>query len=113
MTPAQELHFLILAAQRTGGRMTAGVLKPLGLTPAQAEVLQVLGEFGPMSPNPLGGLLICETGSPSRLVGSLVGKGLVARACAEADRRAVELSLTPKGAEALEVAARSCAGVDA
>ena len=105
MSPLQELRFLILAAQRTGSRIMTGVLKPLGLTPAQAEVLQVLHEFGPLSLNRLGGLLICETGSPSRLVASLVAKELVARSASQDDGRAIELSLTPKGAALLASAA--------
>ena len=97
MSPLQELRFLILAAQRTGSRMMTGVLKPLGLTPAQSEVLEVLREFGPVSLNTLGGLLVCESGSPSRLVAGLVERGLVARSSDEADRRAIELSLTADG----------------
>lgn len=97
MTPDQELRFLVLAAQRTGSRLLAGVLKPLGLTAAQAEVLQVLAEFGPLSLNALGKLLVCESGSPSRLVAGLVDRGLVARASDQADGRAVELSVSPEG----------------
>ncbi len=97
MTPDQELRYLILAAQRTGGRLIAGVLKPLGLTAAQAEVLQVLVEFGPLSLNALGRLLVCESGSPSRLVAGLVDRGLVTRASDQADGRAVELSISPEG----------------
>ncbi len=77
--------------------MMTGVLKPLGLTPAQSEVLEVLREFGPISLNTLGGLLVCESGSPSRLVASLVDRGLVARIHDETDRRAIELSLTTEG----------------
>ena len=97
MSPLQELRFLILAAQRTGSRMMTGVLKPLGLTPAQSEVLEVLREFGPISLNTLGGLLVCEAGSPSRLVAGLVDRGLVARGSDATDRRAIELSLTAAG----------------
>jgi DNA-binding MarR family transcriptional regulator len=45
----------------------------------------------------LGDLLIAEAGHPSRLVDRLVAAGLVAREPAQADRRRVELSLTPSG----------------
>ena len=97
MTPTQEFRFLILAAQRAGARIISGVLKPLGLTPAQAEVLQVLSEFGPISLASLGALLVCESGSPSRLVAGLVARDLVARTTSAEDGRAVELDLSPAG----------------
>src|ERR1700740_858356 len=97
MTPTQELRFLILAAQRAGGRMIAAGLKPLDLTPAQAEVLQVLDEFQPLSLAELGGLLVCESGSPSRLVAGLVKRNLVARSTSSQDARVAELSLSEAG----------------
>mgnify|MGYP000041114978 CR=1 FL=1 len=105
MSPLQELRFLILAAQRTGSRAMSAVLKPLGLTPAQAEVLQVLAEFGPITLRTLGALLICETGSPSRLAAGLVDRGLVGRLAVDEDRRAVLLCLTPAGETLLARAA--------
>ena len=37
MRPVEELRFLILAAQREGNRMLAQALRPLGITPAQAD----------------------------------------------------------------------------
>ncbi|GHO54498.1 hypothetical protein KSB_29730 [Ktedonobacter robiniae] len=42
MQPAEELRYLILAAQREGERILTEVLRPLDLTPSQAEVLHVL-----------------------------------------------------------------------
>jgi DNA-binding MarR family transcriptional regulator len=100
MNEAEELRYLVLAAQREGNRMLAQGLRPLGLTPSQAEVLRVLQEHQPLSLMELGGLLVCETGSPSRLVSGLVGAGLVERTPSEADKRMVTLSLTHKGEEA-------------
>ncbi|QUD86933.1 MarR family winged helix-turn-helix transcriptional regulator [Phenylobacterium montanum] len=97
MTPTQELRYLILAAERTGGRMLAAGLKHLGLTPSQAEVLQVLSESGPVSLSTLGGMLVCESGSPSRLVAGLVARGLVAREAAAEDARIACLSLSQEG----------------
>jgi len=102
MTPTQELRFLILAAQRAGGRMIAAGLKPLALTPAQAEVLQVLDEFQPLSLAELGGLLVCETGSPSRLVAGMVRRGLVARSTSPEDGRIAALSLSAEGRALVE-----------
>ena len=43
---AEELRYLILAAQREGARALAELLRPAGLTAAQAEVLAVLDDAG-------------------------------------------------------------------
>jgi DNA-binding MarR family transcriptional regulator len=98
MHKAEELRYLILAAQREGNRMLAQALKPLGVTPSQAEVLSLLRTRQPLSLNGLGDLLVCESGSsPSRLVDRLVAAGLVMRQVDDVDRRHIRLSLTPEG----------------
>ena len=52
-------------------------LRPLGVTPAQAEVLQVLADRQPLTLTGLGELLVSESGTnPSRLTGRLVTAGL-------------------------------------
>jgi DNA-binding MarR family transcriptional regulator len=96
--PEEELRYLVLAFQREGNRLLAADLRPLGITPSQAEVLRVLRDHGPLTLNALGGLLVCETGtSPSRLVERLVGQGLVKREIDKVDRRYLALSLTSRG----------------
>ncbi len=98
MRPAEELRYLILAVQREGNRMLAADLRPLGLTPSQAEVLRVLADFQPLTLSGLGELLVCEHGTnPSRLVDRLVSAGLVRRETHVDDRRQVNLSLTTAG----------------
>lgn len=99
MTPAGELRLLVLAAQREGNRLLAEQLRPLGLTPSQSEVIRVLHESQPLSLIELGELLVCETGSPSRLVDGLVKAGIVERLPSSSDQRKVVLSLTEKGQE--------------
>lgn len=100
MRTAEELRFLILATQREGNRALAQALRPLGLTPAQAEVIRLLEDHQPLSLSGLGDLLVCESGnSPSRLLGRVVALGLVTRSRAETDGRSVELALTPRGRE--------------
>jgi MarR family transcriptional regulator, organic hydroperoxide resistance regulator len=103
-----ELRYLILAAQREGSRRHAARLRDAGLTPAQAEVLDVLSGQAPMTLAELGRRLVCETGSPSRLVDTLVRRGLVTRAPDPADRRVVALALSPAG----QTAARASAATD-
>ncbi len=106
MIPIEELRYLILAVQREGNRILADALHPLHLTPSQAEVLRVLQDYAPLSLIALGDLLICEMGSPSRLVQGLVETGLIERIPSPTDRRMVILTLTDAGKEmAAKVAA--------
>ena len=97
MRPEEELRYLILGAQREGNRIFAEALQTADLTPSQAEVIRVLNDHGSLSLLELGQRLICEGGSPSRLVDGLVRAGLVDRKPASEDRRRVELSLTRAG----------------
>jgi DNA-binding MarR family transcriptional regulator len=99
MQPAEEIRYLILATQREGNRTLVEALRPLGITPSQAEALRILQEFQPLSLVELGELLVCEAGSPSRLVAGLVGAGLVERTTSTADARKVTLMVTKKGQE--------------
>jgi MarR family transcriptional regulator, organic hydroperoxide resistance regulator len=96
MSPAEELRYLILALQREGNRQFLEMLHPLGLTPAQSEVLKVLEQFGELTLIELGERLVCETGSPSRLVKTMVEAGYLQKKENPDDGRAVLLSLTPK-----------------
>lgn len=97
MTSEEELRFLILGAQREGNRVLISLLAPLGITPSQGEVLRCLADAGPLSLIELGRRLVCETGSPSRLVSTLVEKGWVSRRENRDDRRQVSLVLTDEG----------------
>lgn len=105
MKPIEEFRYLMLAAQREGNRQLADALRSLHLTPSQAEVLRVLQDHEPLSLIALGDLLVCETGSPSRLVQGLVEADLVERTASASDKRMVTLRLTPAGkAKATQVA---------
>jgi DNA-binding MarR family transcriptional regulator len=102
----EQLRYLVLAAQRDGNRSLAALLRPAGLTPAQAEVLRVLGEASePLTVSQIGERLVCEPGSPSRLVASLVDTGLVARRAHPGDARASALELTASGRERAQAVA--------
>ena len=97
MDPLFEFALAVKAIQRELERQANDVMRPLGLTAAQADALVVIHQAGPLSLSQLGELLIAESGHPSRLVDRLVGAGLVERRTAAGDRRRVELSLTPAG----------------
>lgn len=101
MEPVEELRYLVLGAQREGARALAELLRPAGLTAAQAEVIAVVRDAdGPLTVREIGERLVCETGSPSRLVASVVDAGLLERGERAGDRRAVEHSLTAEGRRA-------------
>ncbi len=101
MQQGEELRYLILAAQREGNRQLAEALRPLHLTPAQAEVIQVLQQYQPMTLLQLGERLVCETGSPSRLVKAMVEAGWVEKMPNPDDGRAVLLRLTTTAEDTL------------
>ena len=112
MQPVEELRYLILGAQREGARALADLLRPAGLTTAQGEVIAVLQEAQrPLTVREIGDRLVCEGGSPSRLVGSLVDAGLLRRGERPGDRRAVELSLTAHGVAAAKEVRRAEGGL--
>jgi DNA-binding MarR family transcriptional regulator len=118
MRPAEEIRYLILAAQREGNRQLAQALQPLGVTPSQAEVLRMVADFQPLGMTELGELLVCESGTnPSRLVDRLVVTGLMERTPVPEDRRAVKLTLTADGrlaaAHIAEIEAAMYAMIDA
>ena len=56
----------------------------------------------PLTVREVGGLLVCEPGSPSRLVASLADAGYVARRPHPKDGRAAALELTDAGRRAAE-----------
>ncbi|NNC12552.1 MarR family transcriptional regulator [Planctomonas sp. JC2975] len=100
MRSAEQVRFLVLAAQREGNRQLTLALAQLGLTPAQSEALRILDDHGPLSLKQLGDMLVCDTGaSPSRIVDRLVTAGLVQRDAGEHDRRQIRLSITALGTE--------------
>jgi DNA-binding MarR family transcriptional regulator len=95
---AEQLRYLILAAQREGNRQLTLMLSEIGVTPAQSEALRIIADHGPLALKELGDMLVCDTGtSPSRIVDRLVAAGLVQRTTSEHDRRQVRLTLTPEG----------------
>jgi DNA-binding MarR family transcriptional regulator len=97
MDEIEELGLLLRAAVREADRRVNELLRPVGITASQAEALQILARWGPMSLGELGDLLVAEGGHPSRLVDRMVTAGLVERRPAPDDRRRVELMPTARG----------------
>jgi DNA-binding MarR family transcriptional regulator len=98
MRTAEQLRYLILAAQREGNRQLTVLLSEIDVTPAQSEALRIIADHGPLALKELGDMLVCDTGtSPSRIVDRLVTAGLVQRTPDEHDRRQIRLTLTAQG----------------
>lgn len=101
MDAIEEFRYLVLAAQREGGRALAAALKEHDLTPSQAEAIAVLRDARrPLTVREIGERLVCEGGSPSRLMTTLAAKGLVQSTAGAEDRRTTLLSLTAVGVTA-------------
>ncbi|WP_083912226.1 MarR family winged helix-turn-helix transcriptional regulator [Corynebacterium mastitidis] len=103
---AEALRYTVLAVQRQGNRRLGDLLRRINLTPSQAEALEVLSEHGPMTTRAVGEYLLCESGSPSRILSALSEKGLSTRSQSDTDRRATLHALTEEGKEKLEQARR-------
>lgn len=99
MDAIEEFGLLLKALARETDRRINDLLRPLGITASQAEALQLLDRYGPLSLGELGALLIAEGGHPSRLVDRMVASGLLQRESASDDRRRIEISCTPRGRE--------------
>ncbi|MCA0972486.1 MarR family transcriptional regulator [Halobacillus litoralis] len=94
---AEKFRYLILAAQRQGNRLLNEKLRGVALTSSQAEVIQVLKTYQPITLKELGSLLVCETGSPSRLMNRLIEEGVIERVPNQEDKRSSFLQLTNEG----------------
>ncbi|TFE00661.1 MarR family winged helix-turn-helix transcriptional regulator [Jeotgalibacillus salarius] len=96
---AEKFRYLILAVQRHGNKLLKDLLKEIGITPSQSEVISVLKNNENITLKQLGYLLICEEGSPSRLIDRMVKEQLIERIKDSADSRFVRLKLTKLGQE--------------
>ncbi len=96
---AEALRYVLLAAQRQGNRELNDLLRENGLTASQAEVLRILENWKSLSLKELGQLLICEAGSPSRLIERMTQDGLIEKVVDPKDSRFLILQLTAEGLE--------------
>ena len=110
-SPSHFRH-AILAAQRSGHRVLAELLRPRGLTPAWGEVLTIIAAYGPMTIRQISEYIICEADHPSRLISRMETKGLLRREPNPQDRRAVLISLTEKGRDDAEFVLQAEARLD-
>lgn len=98
----EQFRYIILATQRLGSRLLQEEYKKIGISSSQSEVIQVLKEWEPISLKKLGELLLCEEGSPSRLIDRMVKAGFINKYRSEEDSRYVLLELSEKGRKIYE-----------
>jgi MarR family 2-MHQ and catechol resistance regulon transcriptional repressor len=78
-------------------------LKDHALTTSQFGVLEALYHLGSMQTGQLGEKILKSSGNMTLVIDNLVKRGLVRRQRLEDDRRCVEVSLTEKGQELVEI----------
>lgn len=104
--PDDDLADLFLRTTKRMRRTQSAQLSPLGLTPAQARALRIIGraaEHGdePLRMSALADRLGIVPRSATTVVDALVAAGLVAREQDPANRRATLVTPTPAGLQAL------------
>ncbi|WP_321854362.1 MarR family winged helix-turn-helix transcriptional regulator [Paraburkholderia tropica] len=94
-------YFLSTARNVLAARMDRAVA-PLGLTSSQIGVILLLWYERARTPNEMSRVLSYDTGSMTRMLDRLERKGFLLRQRSQADRRVVELVLTPLGRDAAQ-----------
>ena len=100
----QQVCFALAVAARTVIGLYRPVLEPLGLTHPQYLVMLALWERAPLTLKQIGELLSLEPATVSPLVKRLEAAGLVVRERHPHDERALQVGLTPRGADLREEA---------
>lgn len=94
-------YFLATARNVLATRIDRAVA-PLGLTSSQIGVILLLWYESARTPNEMSRVLSYDTGSMTRMLDRLEKKGFLVRRRSLADRRVVELALTPLGRDAAQ-----------
>src|SRR2546430_12967151 len=96
-TLASRTAYLLTRAAARANAMGERDLGPLGISPREYSVLEVLAEYSPLSQTRVSAILGLDRTTILKLGASLERKGLVIRERDEQDRRAYALALSPSG----------------
>jgi MarR family transcriptional regulator, lower aerobic nicotinate degradation pathway regulator len=96
-TLASRAAYLLTRAAIKANAMGEGDLEPLGISPREYGVLEVLAHHSPLSQTRVAAILGLDRTTILKLGASLERKGLVIRERDEQDRRAYALALSPAG----------------
>ncbi len=94
-------YYLSTARNVLATRMDRAVA-PLGLTSSQIGVILLLWYGSARTPYELSRATSCDSGSMTRMLDRLEKKAFLVRTRSSADRRVIELALTPRGEEAAQ-----------
>lgn len=95
-----SLGYYLTKARNVLVERTDRAVKPLGLTAQQIGVILMLSSRRASTPFELSRVMSYDSGSMTRLLDRLEKKGFVVRTRSNADRRMVQLELTPQGQQA-------------
>ncbi len=108
------LPYLLNQAAEATSRSFEGVYKQrFGMTRTQWRVMANLGRFGAMTARDICRISHIEKTKVSRAVAGMEAEGLLTRATSDRDRRAENLSLTPKGRAVFAKIGESAGAFDA
>jgi DNA-binding MarR family transcriptional regulator len=107
---AGQLFFRLWRASHTG---VAAALEPVGLTPALFALLNVIGAREGAIQQELGSAMGVDPSTMVALIDQLEDAGLAKRRPSATDRRAREVTITPKGRRVLERGRVTAAQVEA
>jgi len=91
-----RLFELVRESQRQDDRFDQAVADYLGVSRTEAQCLDLLEQFGPMTAGQLAELSRLTTGAITKIMDRLEKAGYVSRARDPADRRRVMVDLTPR-----------------
>ena len=106
---AGQLFFRLWRASHTG---VAAALGSLGLTPALFALLNVIGAREGAIQQELGSVMGIDPSTMVSLIDQLEGAWLAKRRPSPRDRRAREVTITPKGQRVLDRGRKAAAGVE-
>jgi len=100
-----DLIYAISDIQKFVSRMMVKETIKENLTLQQSAVLRIIANSGPIQMNRIGRELLTTAANITSLIDRLEKKGLVQRTENKADRRKIEIQLTPDGKKIFETAA--------
>jgi DNA-binding MarR family transcriptional regulator len=94
---ANSLGFLLRLAQLTNFSDFYAAFDGTGIRPGEISVLMLIGENPGIRQGVLARRLMIKRAHMAKMIAAMEADGLVEKSVPEADRRGVELRLTPKG----------------
>lgn len=109
-----RIYFLLQrAAHRLKTEADAALMRDCGLTTAQAAVMTIVAEHGPVTQKYVAQTLSQRESAITAMAGRLVKAGLISKTRSSTDSRAFELTITDAGHRALDVTRSTFGAINA